>query len=598
MKQFFASFFGTLVGLIVFVAGGVLLMFIGIAMMVSLGQQQPAVQTVESGSFLVLDLDTNITDAPPPYDGAGRLGKLFGADGERTQLRQLLDVLRTASKDDRIRGLVLTGSLRPANYGSGYACLHEIREAILAFRAKDKPVVAYAENLGTRDLYLMSAASDLVMHPFGIVWMPGLAAEPMFLAGTLEKLGVGVQVTRCGRYKSYAETYVRKDFSPEAREATQKLLDDVWSEIRREVAESRKLSPEKLQEILESPQAQFGEVAVKSGLVDRTAYWDQFLKEMKKRTGAGDDESFKQVGLRAYVKAQTESPKTGDKIAIVYAEGPIVDGEGQNENEVGGNRFARQLRKLREDSSVVGVVLRVNSPGGSASASEVIQRELRLLKESKPVVVSMGTVAASGGYWISMGADRIFAQPDTITGSIGVIGMLFNVQELARKIGVTFDVVKTGKFADTDTISRPKTEEEMRAIQGVVDWLYEAFLEKVSKGRSLEPEVVREIAEGRVWSGADAKRLGLVDEFGGLDAALADVAKRAKLGDDYEVVEFPGRRDFGEVIRDLMDDSHGDLARTGLPAAIARQLEHQMQVLGQYNDPHHVYLRMPVDIQM
>ncbi len=598
MKSFFASFFGALVALVVFVFGGMFLMFVGLAMIAAMGESQPKTQ-VEKGSFLVVELDTNIADAPSPFDGSGKLASLLGSDGHRLQLRLVLDGLAAAAKDDRIKGLLLTGNLRPQDYGSGYAALREVRQAVAQFRASGKPVVAYAENMDTRDYYLMSAASELVLHPFGMVWMPGLATEPMFLAGTLEKLGVGVQVTRSGKYKSYAETFVRRDFSPEAREATQKLLDDLWTEIRGEAAESRKLTPESLQALLETPEAQVGAVAVKSGLVDRAEYWDELLDDLKKRTGSTDEHTFKQIGLHAYLSAAVKGHQSGDKrIAVVYAEGVIVDGEGSEEGEVGGDRFALELRRLRQDEDVKAVVLRVNSPGGSANASEVIQRELRLLQEEKPVVVSMGTVAASGGYWISAYGDRIFAQPNTITGSIGVIGMLFNVKELAQKVGVSFDVVKTGKFADTETISRPKSEEEMRAIQSVVDWIYGSFLDRVAEGRKLDRAVVAELAQGRVWSGTDAKRLGLIDEFGGLQAAIDCAADKAKLGKDYRLQEFPGKRDFGEVLRELFEDSGEFLSRTSLSGRVATRVKSEVRTLEQYNDPRNVYLRLPVELQI
>ncbi len=598
MKSFFASFFGSLMALIVFVFGGMFLMFVGMAMLAALGESQPQ-QHVEKGSFLVIDLNTNITDAPSPFDGGGKLAGLLGADGNRLQLRLILKALKSAQKDDRIQGLLLTGTLMPQDYGSGYAALREVRKAVQEFRASGKPVIAYAENMDTRDYYLMSAASEVVLNPFGMVWMPGLAAEPMFLAGALEKLGVGVQVTRSGKYKSYAETFVRRDFSPEAREATQKLLDDVWAEIRGQTAEARKLSTEQLQSLIEQPQSQIGEVAVKNGLVDRTAYWDQLIDDLKKRTNAEDERTFKQIGIRSYLKAGV--PKSfvgGDAIAVVYAEGTIVDGDGDDEGQVGGDRFARELRQLRQDDDVKAVVLRVNSPGGSAVASEVIQRELRLLQETKPVVVSMGTVAASGGYWISVYSDRIFAEPNTITGSIGVIGMLFNVKELSQKVGVSFDVVKTGKFADTETISRPKTEEEMRAIQSVIDWIYDSFIERVAQGRKLDPAVVREIAQGRVWSGTDAKRLGLIDEFGGLEDAIHFAAQKAKLGSNYRLQEFPGKRELAEVLRDLFEESGDYLSRGGITSQVSRRVKAEVRSLDQFNDPRNIYLRLPVDLQL
>jgi len=601
MKSFFASFFGALVALVVFVFGSMFLMFVFFALIAALGQK-PQKPSFEKGSYLVFDLSTNITDAPSPYDESGKLAAFLGADGHRLQLRLAVEALRAAAKDERIAGLLLTGNLQPQDYGSGFAALREVRQAVTDFKASGKPVVAYTESMDRRDYFLMSAASEVVLHPFGLVWTPGLASESMFLAGTLEKLGIGVQVTRAGKYKSAVEPLVRHDFSPESREALQKLLDDLWGEIRAAAAESRKLSPEKLQALLDQPEAQRGEVAVKNGLIDRVAYWDEVLDDLKQRThNDAGDRTFKQVDLRTYItaaKSVRRSTSVGDRVVVVYAEGEIVDGEGEDNGQVGGDRFAREIRRLREDHSVKAVVLRVNSPGGSANASEVIQRELRLLKEEKPLIVSMGTVAASGGYWISAYSDRIFAEPSTITGSIGVFGVLFNIRDLSTKIGLSFDVVKTAKFADLETISRPKNAEEMASIQSVVDWLYESFLDRVAEGRKLDRAVVAELAQGRVWSGVDAKRLGLVDEFGGLQAALDFAASKAKLGRSYRLEEYPGKRDLGEVFRELFEEKREYLSKASLSSKLVHRVEAEVKPLRQFNDPRGVYLRLPADLKI
>jgi protease-4 len=326
------------------------------------------------------------------------------------------------------------------------------------------------------------------------------------------------------------------------------------------------------------------------------------LDELKQKTKADSDaHTFRQVGMRSYIATAKPIHRTatgGDRIAVVYAEGVIVDGEGEDEGQVGGDRFARELRRIREDDAVKAVVLRVNSPGGSANASEVIQRELRLLKEEKPLIVSMGTVAASGGYWISAYSDRLYAQPNTITGSIGVIGVQFNVKELSSKIGVSFDVVKTGKFADSETISRPKTEEELRAIQGVVDWLYESFIDRVAEGRKLDRAEVAKLAQGRVWSGVDAKRLGLIDEFGGLETAIDFAAQKAKLGRNYRLDEFPRKREFAEVLKELFEQREEYFAKGGLPSQLARRVRTEVKALEQFNDPRGAYFLLPVGIHV
>jgi protease IV len=288
-----------------------------------------------------------------------------------------------------------------------------------------------------------------------------------------------------------------------------------------------------------------------------------------------------------------------DRIAVVYAEGEIVDGEGEPDN-VGGSRFSRILRRLRQDPNVKAVVLRVNSPGGSASASEVIQREVRLIKKVKPIVISMGSYAASGGYWISTYGDRIFAEPSTITGSIGVFGMQFDVKKLANDFGLTFDSVKTGKFADALTISRPKTPEELAVFQRMVDWIYAEFITKVAEGRGLDRAKVEEIAQGRVWSGTEAKELGLVDELGGLDAAIAYAAQKAGLGSHYRLQEYPRQKELFEALQDIFEKNAPGFAHTkegsGLAAKIAQKIEAELKVLRSFNDPTGVYARLPMNL--
>ena len=426
--------------------------------------------------------------------------------------------------------------LSPADFGSGYAALRELRTALEEFRGAGKPVQAYLTQATTRTYYVASAADNLALDPYGMILMPGLASQPMFFAGLFEKYGVNVQVTRVGKYKSAVETFTRRDMSPENREEVTQLLGDIWRELLADIARTRRLEPAGIQEVVDREGLIRAQPALEGKLVDRVAYRDEVYDDLKTRTGrAGSKEPFRQVALDQYAKQLKDGgAETGRKaaakgrIALVYAEGEIVDGEGQI-GEIGGSELSRTLRRLRQDPNVKAVVLRVNSPGGSASASEVIQREVRLIREVKPLIVSMGSYAASGGYWISAPADRIFAESSTITGSIGVFGLQFDVQRLAADFGVSFDTVKTGRFADALTITRPKTPEEMAVLQRMVDWIYGEFVAKVAEGRKLTPEQVEAIAQGRVWSGREALARGLVDEIGGLEAAVAHAAKRAGL---------------------------------------------------------------------
>jgi len=601
MKNFLSSLAGTVVGLLLFSVGGVFLLIGGIAALVALGGRDSSAPAFEKGSYLVLNLSTNFTDAPAELD----LGPLGGGP-ESVQLRTVTRALRAAAKDERITGVYLTGDLSPADFGSGYAALRELRTALEDFRAAGKPVQAYLTQATTRTYYVASVADNLALDPYGMILMPGLASQPMFFAGLFEKYGVNVQVTRVGKYKSAVETFTRRDMSPENREEVTQLLGDIWSVLLADIAKTRKLESAEIQGVVDREGMIRAQPALEAKLVDRVAYRDEIYEDLKSRTGrAGSKEPFRQVALAQYAKQLKDggAPEAGKKssakgrIAVVYAEGEIVDGEG-NIGEIGGSELSRTLRKLRQDSNVKAVVLRVNSPGGSASASEVIQREVRLIREAKPLIVSMGSYAASGGYWISAPADRIFAESSTITGSIGVFGLQFDVQRLAADFGVSFDTVKTGRFADALTITRAKTPEEMAVLQRMVDWIYGEFVAKVSEGRKLTPEQVEAIAQGRVWSGREALARGLVDEIGGLDAALAHAAKRAGLGESPRVIEYPRQKEFIEALQEILERRLPGAARSirGPLGDLAGRLESELRALRSFNDPAGVYARLPLSI--
>lgn len=614
MRSFFASFFGTLAALALLGAALVagLLLLIGTA---SVQSQAPA--EVAPGAWLVMDLGAPIQDAPLQTEGLENVTEFLGDRHARVlQTRQVTRALQAAAADPDIAGLYLSGrDAAPARAG-GFGGLHEVREAILAFAAAGKPVKAWLGYAGTREYYLASAASEIALDPFGAIGLPGLAAQPMFYAGAFEKLGVGVQVTRVGRYKSAVEPFTRRDMSPESRAQMEKLLGDLWSDVTAAMEGSRKMAAGSIQRAADTEGVVRAESATAEGLVDRVAYFDEVLDEMKKATGVvARKDPFKQISLAEYSalvpgdslaarRRDDAAPKPGghEKIAVVYAEGPIVDGNGNEQGVVWGDKVARQIRELRNDESVKALVLRVNSPGGSVNASEAIQRELVRFHADRPVIVSMGSVAASGGYWIATSADRIFAEPTTITGSIGVFGILFNVQGLAtERLGLTFDAVKTARFADADTIARPKTPEELAVVQKGVDWVYAQFLAKVSAARGLDVSAVQAIAEGRVWSGTEAKKIGLVDELGGLDAAIALAASKASVGDEFTVVEYPSHKTFFETIaealarkrKDSADDAGG-----GAMGVFVRDALASLKAIGQYNDPHGLYARMPFDLAL
>ncbi len=600
MRDFLKYVFASLTGTLIFfglVFAGILLLLASVASLSSGRSPEPDVQ---DKTVLVFDLSATISDIAPSEDGrevdVQRL--LRGSGGKILPLSTILDCLDKAAADKRVVGLYLHGNLSTEGYGSGFAALREVREALLRFKASKKPIYAYNQVYSERDYYLASVADKIFLNPFGAIEMNGLASEMMFLGEAFRKYGIGIQVTRVGKYKSAVEPLLFDKMSPENREQTQKLLDDVWGEFVSGVAAARQLTPDDLQRLANEKAILVGPEAVAAKLADETAYLDQVLGELRKLSEVKDDKApFRQVTLPAYARVSRRSlgleRTSRNLIAVVYAEGDIVDGAG-SDGQIGGDRLAKELRKLRQDDQIKAIVLRVNSPGGSALASEVIRRELAETRGAgKPVVISMGTVAASGGYWISTASDKIFAAPNTITGSIGVFGVLPNVQKLAGDYGVKWDTTKTNRYADLGTITRPKTEDELKLIQANVDRIYDEFLTRVAEARKLPKETVQEIAQGRVWSGVEAKRLGLVDEFGGLEAAIQAAAELAKLGNDWKIAEYPKRRSLAEQLAKLLTDEEPERLVQG---PVQRELERlwaETAALAAFNDPLGVYARLP-----
>lgn len=587
MKNFLTSMLGALAAMIIFVTGATAFV---VVLLIAIGSISEKAVPIEQGAYLVMDLSANFTDAPKEVD----LNALLGEQNETVQLRAATTAILAAAEDTRIKGLFITGAVAPSGLGSGYAAMRELREALLAFKASGKPIQAYLTDAMLRDYYLASVADNIALDPFGALVMPGLASESLFFGEALERLGVGVQLARAGRFKGAAEPFVRNSLSDENREQLQTLLDDLWVSVTTEISASRKLGRTELQGIVDTEGLIMAESALKHGLVDRLAYRDVILDELKQATErSASPLPFKQIGLAAYAGQMDKETGGGKRVAVLYAEGDIVNGEG-DWTQVGGDRFSRELRALRQDNNVKAIVLRVNSPGGSASASETIQREMRLAAEQKPVVVSMGSYAASGGYWISAYAKRIFAEPTTVTGSIGVFGLLFDVEKLAGKWGVSFDGVKTGQFADALSISRPKSDAEMKIVQRSVDWIYGEFIRKVAEARGLKEDFVQEIAQGRVWSGVEAQKLGLVDELGGLREAIQFAAKAADLGASYRVTEFPRPKNIAEIITETMNRLKPAASlRAGVASELMGKLEAEMRALNAYNDPQYAYARLP-----
>jgi protease-4 len=605
MKQFFITFFANLTALIFVFGGPILLLMILIFASFSISSKGKRMLSIERGSILVFDLSVNVTDSPEHTTSTSVLDVALNGESNSVTLRHLTTAIEKAALDQRIHALFLTGSFQPADYGTGYACLKELREAILDFKASGKKVYAYLEAPTTRDYYVASAASYIYMNPYGEMETPGLASIKTYYSDAFQKYGIDVQVTRVGKYKSAVEPYTLDKMSDADREETGKLLGDLWGDFVSAVADSRKIDPVAFQQMVDTQGYIQPEAAKSAGLVDELAYFGDVLKDLGREAPASDyaliSVPFKQISIYDYLNASRTPTLPGEShsdnvVAVLYLEGEIVDGWGDT-TEIGGDRFAAELRQLQRDSSVKAVVLRVNSPGGSAYASEVIQNEIIKLKEKKkPVIVSMGNYAASGGYWISTYGDHIFAEPNTITGSIGVFGLFMDVQKIANTVGITFDSVKTGNYADFETVSRPKNPQEIALAQARVDDLYAKFLGKVSDSRGIPIANLEPNAEGRVWSGSDALNIKLVDEIGGLTQAINYAAEKAGISSDYKVSEYPEQLSFTETLENLLTNQEQPISHVKADPLTQQflKMKADLKTLGEFNDPLGVYARLPL----
>ncbi|HEY9631678.1 MAG TPA: signal peptide peptidase SppA [Coleofasciculaceae cyanobacterium] len=598
MRDFFKYTFATLAGIILFCTlgiAGLTALFVAIA-----SSSRDTGPQVEADSILTFDLSEEITDSSTTAEPTAILGAALsgGSRGGSIPLRTAIEAIRRSTTDDRIKGLLLYGRVQPTGSGSGFATLREVRQALEGFRQSGKPIFAYDDvQWQEKDYYLASVANTVLLNPSSLLEINGFSSESTFFAGALQKYGVGLQILRVGKFKAAIEPLTRSQNSPEAKAQTQALLTDLWNEFANAAAKSRKLTPQQIQTIADRQGMLMPEQAKAVGLVDKVVYEDEVIAELQGLTGEEKgSESLRQIDLSSYVAATAADRQvSSNQIAVIYAEGDIVSGEG-GAGQIGGDALARLLRKLRQDDDVKAIVLRVNSPGGSATASALVAREVSLTKAKKPVMVSMGTYAASGGYQIATNASQIFASPTTITGSIGVFGVLPNLQGIASNNGITWDTVKTGRLADSSTVSRPKTPEELAIGQRVVNRIYDQFISLVAESRRLPKTKVAEIAQGRVWSGLQAKKLGLVDELGGLEEAIKAAVKAANLDDDWQIEEYPKPRSLEEQLGRLLGAST-QTATDPLTQQV-QKLSKELDILRSNHDPLGVYSRLPLNFDI
>ncbi len=553
MKQFLKTVFASMIGVFL---STILMFFFVILLIVGIASSLDSKKTghAEKGTILHMKLSEEIIEraSDNPFSNFNpmslEVGKGLGLD-------RIMECLEKASNDPNVSGIYL----EVPSVSGGMASMEEIRNALVEFKKSGKFVYAYADVYSQGGYYLASIADQVWMNPEGMLDIRGMSASIPFFKGALEKLEVRPEIIRHGKFKSAVEPFILDKMSDENRAQTAEYVDDLWSHYLAKVGESRKIPADSLKSYAANFKIRTADDAVKMGLVDSLAYMDVFIKKLVEKTGKKKEDDLELVGLSKYYDFADPSPEkepTRDKIAVVYAVGEIVSGKG-GESEIGSESLSKTIREVRTDDKVKAVVLRVNSPGGDALASDIIWREMELCRKSKPVIVSMGDVAASGGYYISCNADSIFAQPNTITGSIGVFGLMFNIQDMLKnKLGITYDTYNTGTYADLGSMTRPMTDSERAIMQSFVEQTYATFTGRVSAGRSMSVAQVDSIGQGRVWSGVDAHRLGLVDALGGIDEAIAAAAKKAGVK-NYRIADYPKQKD---PIQALFDDFSGESA--------------------------------------
>lgn len=541
MLGFFLSLF------IVFIFLGIL-----IASIASFTKEEAVV--VPKNTMLHLKLDKNIPDRTPkqPFEEWGiSLGEemMLG-------LNSIIENIKLAKSDNNIKGIYLDLSVIPASL----ATVDEIRDALLDFKSSGKFIISYSETYSQKAYYLATVSDKIFLNPEGYLEFKGLTAQLLFLKGTLEKLDIDMQIIRHGKFKSAVEPLILDKMSEANYEQTNIFITSMWNSILEKISSARNIPVQQLNQYADGLMTQFPEDALKYGFVDSLIYKDQLIAYLKEKLKVSENKKYSELSLGKYAKAVKQLPKerAKEKIAVIYAIGEIASGEGTDE-VIGSERISESIRKAREDTTVKAIVIRVNSPGGSALASDVIWRETILSKQVKPVVVSMGEVAASGGYYISCAANKIFAHPTTITGSIGVFGVIPNLKDfMNKKLGVTFDKVNTNKYSDLGNIFRALSPYETQVISNEVEKIYSTFITHVGEGRKMDTAKVNEIGQGRVWSGVDAKRIGLIDEFGGLEQAIAAAAELAGLK-KYKVVNLPEQKGPFEL---LLENMQGASSKT------------------------------------
>ena len=585
MKDFIKFTFASLLGVVL---AGIVFTILGIVTMVGMVASSDTETVVKENSIFKLDLEGTLSERVQdnPFQS------LMGNDMQSYGLDDILSSIRKAKENENIKGIYLQAGMMDASFAS----LEEIRNALKDFKESGKFIVAYADQYTQGMYYLASVADKVIVNPQGSISWHGLASETIFFKDLLKKVGIEMQIFKVGTYKSAVEPFIATEMSDANREQVSAFLNSIWGRLLEDVSTSRGISADVLNkyadDMMDLKQA---DTYVTCGLADTLLYKDGVLNYLKQLSGRESDESLRTLSLEDMknVKRNTPLDKSGNIIAVYYAFGGI-DHTTSPEEGINSEKVISDLRKLREDETIKAVVLRVNSPGGSAYGSEQIWREVVLLKGEKPVIVSMGDYAASGGYYISCAADSIVADPTTLTGSIGIFGMFPNMEGLLTdKLGLHFDMVKTNQFSDMGVLNRPFNATEKEAMQKYINNGYELFVQRCADGRGMSVEAIKKIAEGRVWTGAAAKELGLVDELGGLDRALEIAAQKAEV-ETYSIVNYPGK---SSVFSSLLEQGKDSYINAQMDESLGEYYNY-IKLVQNLKNADRIQARMPFDLRI
>lgn len=585
MKNFFSTFFAALLGSFV---SAILLFIVFVGIIVGIASMGESEVKIKPKTVLHLDLNGSIVDraSSNPFD---QLSQFAGSGSKTIGLNELIESIEKASRDENISGILLESG----QVSAGYATIEEIRNALLEFKKSGKFIISHAPFYTQKSYYLATAADKIYLPPVGMVEFAGIHAQSVFFKGMLDKIGVEMQIIRHGKFKSAVEPFMVDKMSDASRLQTEVYVNSIWNSNLEKISQQRNLTVQQLNEIADlGVMFNNPEILVERRLVDALKYKDEVIDEVKTTLGIEQKDDIQAVSVSKYAKvfvAKKEKGIAKDKIAIIYAEGEI-DGSSSGINS---EKLSKTIRAARRDSSIKAIVLRVNSPGGAALGSDLIWREVKLARETKPFVVSMGDLAASGGYYISCAADSIVAQPTTITGSIGIFGTIPNTEGLMKKVGISMDGIKTNKYSGMPDMTRPFTKEESAILQNYIEIGYNTFISRCAEGRHTTTALIDSVGQGRVWSGVNALEIGLVDKLGGIADAV-DIAKRMANLDKYRIVSLPEQEDpFTELLKGMSGE-----VQVFFGKMIFGSDYEYLKVLKSFQGRDQIQARMPYDISL